>query len=111
VEIGRATDDGMVVTEHELTVQREEIAEERLDIVEGVRPFRVSGELDLLPGGGRDRSVVARPGTGDARLGALAFACFCNSKSLTIPFLVYRSSCCRSTAGSSGRGTTRSIMP
>ena len=69
VEGGRPADDGVVVTEDAITVQLEEIAEDRVDIVQRIRPVWMAGELDLLPGGGGDRPVVAHRGVTDAGAG------------------------------------------
>src|SRR6202022_3524449 len=72
VERGRPANDRVVVTEDAITVQLEEIAEDRVDVVERVGPVRVPGELALLPGGCRARSVVAHRGTTDAGAGLSA---------------------------------------
>ena len=68
----------MVVTKETVAVQLEEIAEDGVDVVEGVGAVRVAGELDLLPGRGGDRSVVGHPRT--AGVGADASALACSSK-------------------------------
>ena len=86
IEGGRAADDGMVVTEEPVAVQLEEVAEDRVDVIEGIGAVGMAGELDLLPGRSRDRSVVGHPRT--AGVGADAFARGCNSKSLATPFLM-----------------------
>ncbi len=63
VERGRPADDRVVVTEDAIPVQLEEIAEDRVDVVERVGPVWVPGELDLFPCRCRDRTVVAHRGT------------------------------------------------
>ena len=85
IEARRTADDGMVVTKETIAMQLEEIAEDGMDVVEGVGAIRMTGELDLLPGRGGDRSVVGQPRT--AGVGADALARGCRSKSLATPFV------------------------
>src|SRR5207237_8159694 len=87
VEGGRSADDRVVVPEDAITVQLEEVTEDRVDVVERIGPVRMPGELDLLPGGSRDGSVVAHRCTTDAGACVGVFALPCSSKSPATPFL------------------------
>ena len=50
VQVGEAGDDRLVVAQGAVAVQLEELVEDQLDVVAGLRPLLVARDLDDLPG-------------------------------------------------------------
>ena len=50
VELRHAADDGGIIGKTAVTVHLDKIREHGLDIIQRIRPVRMAGDLDLLPG-------------------------------------------------------------